>query len=58
MNHMNQSRFWNNLAERWRVESKSDLPETDTSIIEVDPDDFDDLDGEIGEILGNLDIEI
>lgn len=58
MNRMNQSRFWNNLAERWRVESKCDLPETDTSIIEVDPDDLDDLDDEIDEILGDLDIEI
>lgn len=58
MSHTNQSRFWSNIAERWRVLSKDDLPETDNSLIEVGPDDLDDMDDEIDEILGDLGIEI
>lgn len=58
MNSMKQNRFWIDIAARWRTVSQDDLPETDSSIIEIDPDDMDDLDEELDEILGDLDIEI
>lgn len=58
MSSTKQNRFWIDLAKRWRTVSKNDLPETDTVIIEVDPDDMDELDEELDEFLGDLDIEI
>lgn len=58
MNNTNQSRFWSDLAGHWRTVAKNDLPETDNAVIEVEPDGIDELDDELDEILGDLDIDI